>query len=79
VPPIARTAAVAPDGSLWVSLASPYTYVFDPEGDKVRVVQFRGGTGIIAPTSLFFADGGRLLVTPGCYEFQVRKGGADSR
>jgi len=73
VPPLVRTAAVAPDGALWVSLASPYTYVFDSDGDKVRVVQLRGGTGVLSPTSLFFAESNRLLVTPGCFEFQVSK------
>jgi hypothetical protein len=32
-------------------------------------VQFRGA-GILAPDSLFFARDGRLLVTPGLYEFK---------
>jgi hypothetical protein len=32
-------------------------------------VQFRAA-GMLEPTSLFFAHSGRLLVTPGCYEFQ---------
>ena len=43
-------------------------YVFDRDGDKVRTVQLRGA-GIMAPTSLFFGRHGRLLVTPGLYEF----------
>jgi hypothetical protein len=34
----------------------------------MRVVQFKGA-GLIAPSSLFFTASGRLLVTPGCYEF----------
>jgi hypothetical protein len=42
--------------------------VYDATGDKVRVVQFRGAD-IIAPNSLFFTKNGRVLVTPGCYEF----------
>lgn len=68
VPPMVRTAAVDPDGRLWVSFVVPFTYVFDEDGDKVRTVQFRGA-GVIAPTSLHFASRTRLLVTPGLYEF----------
>jgi hypothetical protein len=71
VTPIIRAAAVDPSGQLWVSLAVPYTYVFDGQGDKVRTLQFRAA-GILSPTSLAFARSGRLLVTPGCYEFDVR-------
>jgi hypothetical protein len=71
VPPVVRAAAVDGSGRLWVSLVTPYTYVFDQDGDKVRTVQFRAA-GIIAPTSLAFALSGRLLVTPGLYEFDVR-------
>jgi hypothetical protein len=68
VPPVVRSAAVDPDGRLWVSFLVPYTYVFDRDGDKVRTVQFRGA-GILSPTSMFFASRTRLLVTPGLYEF----------
>jgi len=71
VPPTVRTAAVDPDGQLWIAMTVPYTYVYDSDGEKVRTVQFRGA-GLIAPTSLFFADRRRLLLTPGCYEFAVR-------
>lgn len=71
VVPVIRTAAVDPAGHLWIALMSPYTYVYDGAGEKVRVVQFRGA-GILQPTSLSFAGSGRLLVTPGCYEFQTR-------
>jgi hypothetical protein len=71
VPPVVRAAAVDASGSLWVSFVTPVTYVFDPDGDKVRVVQFQA-TGLVAPTSLFFTRSGRLLVTPGCYVFDVR-------
>jgi hypothetical protein len=42
--------------------------VFDADGDKIRMVQFRGA-GVVAPNSLFFGPRGRLLVTPGLYEF----------
>ena len=71
VTPIIRAAAVSPSGQLWISFAVPYTYVFDAEGDKVRTLQLRAA-GIVSPTSLSFARSGRLLVTPGCYEFEVR-------
>jgi hypothetical protein len=63
-----RAAAVDRRGHLWVSFADPYTYVFDPQGDKIRTVQFRG-VDIIAPTGLFFTPRNRLLVTPGLFEF----------
>lgn len=68
VPPAIRAAAVDPTGQLWISLTQPYTYVYDTHGDKVRTVQF-SAAGIISPTNLFFTGSGRLLVTPGCYEF----------
>jgi hypothetical protein len=71
VAPLVRTAAVDAAGQLWVSLVAPYTYVFDGLGEKVRTVQFRAA-GIVAPTSLHFPGSGRVLVTPGCYEFAVR-------
>jgi hypothetical protein len=67
--PNVRAAAADPKGQLWISLTLPYTYVYDTHGDKARTVQFQAA-GVISPTSLFFARGGRLLVTPGCYEFQ---------
>lgn len=67
--PAVRAAAVDPRGQLWISLTEPYTYVYDAQGDKVRTVQFRGA-GTISPTSLFFTRDGRLLVTPGCFEFR---------
>jgi DNA-binding beta-propeller fold protein YncE len=70
VTPVVRAARVSPSGELWVSLAVPYTYVYNTDGDKIRTVQF-SAAGIISPTSLFFSRG-RLLVTPGCYEFDPR-------
>ena len=63
-----RTAAVDPDGLLWISLAVPYTYVYDNRGDKRRTIQFRGA-GPISPTHIFFTTDKRILVTPGCYAF----------
>ena len=72
VQPVIRTAAVDPRGQLWISLVVPYTYVYDPEGDKARTVQFNT-TGVIGPTSMSFTRSGRLLVTPGCYEFDPNR------
>jgi hypothetical protein len=71
VPAMVRTAAVDRDGNLWISLAAPFTYVYDRSGDKRRTLQFRGA-GIISPTSFFFTDDRRVLVTPGCYAFDAR-------
>jgi len=71
VTPTVRTAAVDAAGRLWISLSLPYTYVYNPQGDRVRTVQFRGA-GTISPTSLSFTRDGRLLVTPGCHEFDPR-------
>ena len=75
VRPTVRTAAVDHDGNLWVSLAVPYTYVYGPDGDKIRTVQFRGA-GTLMPNSLSFGAGGRLLVTPGLFEFDTRQTGS---
>lgn len=71
VAPIVRTAAVDESGRLWISFVQPITYVYDRNGEKVRTVQFRGA-GVIAPSSLSFTGDGRLLITPGCYEFLSR-------
>jgi hypothetical protein len=66
---IVRTAAIDPAGNLWVALVVPYIYVYDPDGDKIRVVQLQTQGGALAATSLFFDPQGQLLVTPGCYVF----------
>jgi hypothetical protein len=66
VPAMIRTAAVDSDGNLWISLAAPYTYVYDASGDKRHTLQFRGA-GIISPTSFFFTRDRRIVITPGCY------------
>jgi hypothetical protein len=68
VVPTVRTAAVDRSGRLWVSFVLPFSYVYDDSGEKVRTIQFRGA-GILTPSSLWFSDSGRVLVTPGCYEF----------
>ena len=69
VPSGLRTAGVGPDGSLWVSLLVPKTYVYDASGDKTRVVEFRGA-GVLAPNDLFFTRDGRIVASPGCYVFK---------
>ena len=71
VPPLVRAAAVDSTGRLWISLIEPYTYVYDRTGEKTRTVQFKAA-GVIAPTSLSFAKGDRVLVTPGCFEFSAK-------
>ena len=67
VSPTVRTAAVDPEGNLWISFVSPFTYVYDGDGDKIRVLQFRGA-GVLSPRGLFFGKRG-LLATPGLLEF----------
>jgi hypothetical protein len=74
VTPTVRTAAVDRIGQLWIAFVVPYTYVYDGDGDKTRIVQFRGA-GIIAPNSLFFGKNGRVLVTPGLFEFETERAG----
>ena len=70
VPPAIRAAGVDRTGRLWVSLMRPITYVYDGTGEKVLTLQFKGAD-VFAPSSLFFTKDGRVLVTPGCYEFRV--------
>jgi hypothetical protein len=71
VVPSVRAAAADPDGNLWISLAVPYTYVYDAGGEKRRTLQF-AAAGPVQPTGFFFTRGGRVLVTPGCYAFPAR-------
>ena len=71
VPPTVRTAGVDPTGRLWVSLATPYSYVYDPGGDKIRALQFNAA-GTMTPSALHFLSDGRLLVAPGCYTLNWR-------
>jgi len=73
VTPLVRTAAVDSEGRLWVSLVTPFTYVYDQRGDKVRTVRFEAA-GPVSPTSLFFTADGRLLLTPGCFVFETKPG-----
>ena len=68
VAPLVRTAAVDRSGRLWISFVIPFSYVYDSGGEKIRTVQFRGA-GVVSPSSLWFNEKGRILVTPGCYEF----------
>jgi hypothetical protein len=69
--PTIRAAAVDPSGRLWTSFTEPVTYVFDAEGDKIRIVQFRGA-GPVSPNHMSFDEKGRMLVTPGLYMFDVK-------
>jgi len=78
VAPVIRTAAVDRAGRVWIALVAPFTYVFDRDGDKILTVQFRGA-GLIAADSLFFTKTGRLLVTPGLYEFEAERAGQAGR
>jgi len=71
VVPLVRAAAVDPSGRLWISLMQPFTYIYGANGDKLRTVQFFGAS-VIPATSLSFASGDRVLVTPGCYEFSAK-------
>jgi len=71
VTPTVQAAAVDARGRLWVSLAVGCTYVYDADGDRMRIVRFRGA-GLVSPTSLSFSPKGRLLVTPGLYEFDPK-------
>jgi hypothetical protein len=75
--PAVRTAEADPDGNLWISLGVPFTYVYDPEGERQRTVQFVAA-GVVSPDSFSFGSAGRLLVTPGCYAFDVN-GGSPAR
>ena len=70
IPPAIRAAGVDRSGRLWVSLMRPISYVYDGTGEKVLTVQFKGAD-VFAPSSFFFTKDGRVLVTPGCYEFRV--------
>ena len=71
VPPTVRTAAVDANGNLWLSLMTPYTYVYDVVGNKARTIQFQGA-GLLAPTHMYFTRDKRLLVSPGCYTFDPK-------
>ena len=73
VPPTVRTAAVDRAGRLWVAMPTSHVYVFDEDGEKVHTLQLIGA-GVVTPTSMWFARDGRLLVTPGLYEFAPPNG-----
>ena len=70
VPATVRTAGVDASGNLWVALTTPFIYVYSPNGEKLRTVRLRGA-GTLQPDSLWFSPTNRLLVTPGCYEFNA--------
>jgi hypothetical protein len=66
-----RTAAVDPQGNLWVSLVAPHTYVYDSRGEKRRTIEFRG-SGVLSPSDFFFTGDGRVIASPGCYTFSAK-------
>ena len=68
--PSVRTAAVDRDNNLWVALTTPFIYVYDSDGEKIRTISLRAA-GLLQPSSLFFPDNTRMLVAPGCFEFKV--------
>ena len=70
VPPTVRTAAIDPAGNLWISLVSGHTYVYDPQGDKRRIIQFEAA-GALSIANFHFTKDGRLLAAPGCYSFNL--------
>lgn len=70
VKPNIRAAAVDQKGRLWIAFEAGFTYVFDGDGDKIRMVRFRGA-GAVSPGTMFFGPGGHLLVTPGLHEYEV--------
>lgn len=70
-PALVRAAAADADGRLWITLSTGFTYVYAGDGEKVRVVLFRGAAPL-QPSSLFFRRNGRLLVGPDGYEFDPR-------
>jgi hypothetical protein len=70
--PAVRTAEADADGNLWISLAVPFTYVYDALGEKSRTVQFVSA-GVVSPNGLTFGARGRLFVMPGCYAFDTRQ------
>lgn len=70
VRPTIRAAAIDRHDQLWIAFDAGFTYVFDADGDKARMVQFRG-VGPVSPTTMFFGPSGRLLVTPGLHEYDV--------
>ena len=69
VTPMVRAAAVDPEGHLWIATLTSHVYVFDAEGEKLATYQLVGA-GPIVPESMWFTRDGRLLVSPGLYEFE---------
>jgi hypothetical protein len=78
VTPTVRAAALDASGHLWISFVVPYVFEYDEDGDKLRTVQLQAA-GALAPSSLAFTRAGRLLVTPGLYEFEVTASSPASR
>ena len=74
VQPMIRTAAVDPQGQLWVSMIVPYTYVYDPRRQGAHRPN-SAPTGVVGPTSLFFTRG--EFCDPGCCD-SIRPALADA-
>ena len=70
IAPTVRTARVDREGHLWVGLTVPFLYVYDATGEKIRTIRLQGA-GTIHADGLSFSNTNTLLVTPGCYEFDV--------
>lgn len=69
VMPMVRAAAVDPAGRLWIATLTSHVYVYDADGEKVATYQLIGA-GPLLPDMMWFAPDGRLLVSPGLYEFE---------
>lgn len=78
VPTTVRTAGVDATGNLWVALTTPFIYVYSPGGEKLRTVRLQGA-GLLQADSLWFSPANTLLVTPGCYQFNIDQPMAGSR
>jgi hypothetical protein len=70
VRPTIQAAALDSEEHLWVSFAAGFTYEFDRDGDKIRVVRFQGA-GPVSPTTMFFGPDRRMLVTPGLHVYDT--------
>jgi ABC-type multidrug transport system fused ATPase/permease subunit len=71
VTPTIRTAAVDRGGNLWIAFVVPTPTSTIATATRSHR-QFRAA-GIMRPNSLFFGQNGRVLVTPGLYEFDGRR------
>jgi hypothetical protein len=68
--PSVLAAAADTAGNLWISLPVGVTYVYNPDGEKTRTVRFQAA-GPVSPIGLSVTPAGRMLVTPGCFIFDL--------